>query len=39
MPKTISTTDAAERLPELLDWVERGDDVIIERSGEPAFVI
>jgi prevent-host-death family protein len=39
MPKTIPAADAPERLSELLGWVERGDEVILERHGEPAFVI
>lgn len=39
MTKTISAADATARLPELLGWVEHGDDVILERHGEPAFVI
>jgi prevent-host-death family protein len=39
MPKTVPAADAPERLSELLGWVERGDEVILERHGEPAFVI
>ena len=39
MTKTISTSDIGERLAELLDSVAGGDEVVLERQGEPAFVI
>ena len=39
MTKTISTNDIGEHLAELLDSVAGGDEVVVERHSEPAFVI
>lgn len=39
MTKTISTSDVGPRLAELLESVADGDEVVLERQGEPAFVV
>ena len=39
MTKTVSMSEAGERLLELLESVARGDEVILERQGETEFVI
>jgi PHD/YefM family antitoxin component YafN of YafNO toxin-antitoxin module len=39
MTKIVSTREAGERLLELLESVAGGDEVVIERQGEPEFVI
>jgi prevent-host-death family protein len=39
MTKTISTSEVGPRLAELLDSVADGDEVVLERQGEPAFVV
>ena len=40
MTKTISVTEAKNKLSAMLDWaVEYGDEVVIESRGEPKAVI
>ncbi len=35
----ISVSEARARLPEILDRVERGDEVVISRHGRPVAVV
>jgi prevent-host-death family protein len=40
MPRTVSATEAKNRLGALIGWVQANqDDVIVETRGEPAVVI
>lgn len=40
MPKTVSATEAKNRLGSLIDWVLRNkDEVVVESRGEPKVVV
>ncbi len=40
MPKTVSVSEAKNRLSEVLEWaVENGEEVIIESRGQPKVAI
>lgn len=40
MPKTVSVSEAKNKLSALLEWaVEQGDEIVVESRGEPKAVI